>query len=63
MEDLLHLLRYLRINMYFGLKFYSDIKMSPVARLMSSYGISLDNPLITFFDSSWVDYIDTGKSS
>ncbi len=30
MEALLHLLRYLRDNMYLGLKFYSDITMSPI---------------------------------
>jgi hypothetical protein len=63
MEDLSHLLRYLRDNMYFCLKFYSDINMSPVTRLLSSNGISLDNPLITFSDSSWNDDIDTGRST
>ncbi len=41
MEALLHLLRYLRDNMYLGLRFYSDINMSPVTRLLSSNGISL----------------------
>jgi hypothetical protein len=63
MEALLHILRYLRDNMYLGLKFYSDITMSPVPRLLSSNGISLDNPLCTFTDSSWNDDIDTGSSS
>ena len=63
MEALLHLLRYLRDNMYLGLRFYSDINMSPVTRLLSSNGISLDNPLITFSDSSWNDDIDTGRST
>jgi hypothetical protein len=63
MEALLHLLRYLRDNMYLGLKFYSDITMSPITRLLSSNRISLDNPLCTFTDSSWNDDIDTGRSS
>jgi hypothetical protein len=63
MEALLHLLRYLRDNMYLGLKFYSDITMSPITRLLSSNGNSLDNPLCTFTDSSWNDDIDTGRSS
>jgi hypothetical protein len=63
MEDLLHLLRYLRDSMYLGLKFYSDITMHPVTRLLSSNGISLDNPLCTFADSSWNDDIDTDRSS
>jgi hypothetical protein len=61
--SLVHLLRYLRDNMYLGLKFYSDITMSPITRLLSSDGISLDNPLCTFTDSSWNDDIDTGRSS
>ncbi len=63
MEALLHLLRYLRDNMYLGLKFYSDITISPITRLLSSNGISLDNLLYTFTDSSWKDDIDTGRSS
>jgi hypothetical protein len=37
--------------------------MSPVTRLLSSNGISLDNPLIAFSDSSWNDDIDTGRST
>ncbi len=49
--------------MYLGLKFYSDVTMSPINRLLSSNGISLDNPLCTFTDSSWNDDIDTGRSS
>jgi hypothetical protein len=52
MEALLHLLRYLRDNMYLGLKFYFDITMNPITRLLSSNGISLDNPLCNFTDSS-----------
>ncbi len=63
MEAVLHLLRYLTDNMYLGLKFYSDITMSPITRLMSSNGIYLDNPLCTFTDSSWNDDIYTGRSS
>ncbi len=63
MEALLHLLRYLRDNMYLGLKFYSDITMSPITRLLSSNGISLNNPLCTFTDLSWNDDTDTDRSS
>ncbi len=63
MEALLHLLRYLRDNMYLGLTFYSDITMSPITRLFSSNKISLNNPLRTFTDSSWNDDTDTGMSS
>ncbi len=63
MEALLHLLRYLRDNMYLGLKFYSDITMSPVTILLSSNGISLDSPLCTFTDSPWNYNINTGRSS
>jgi hypothetical protein len=36
--------------------------MSPITRLLSSNGISLDNPLIASSDSSWNDDIDTGRS-
>jgi len=49
--------------MYLGLRFYSDINMSPITRLLTSNGISLDNPLIAFSDSSWNDDIDTGRST
>ncbi len=63
MEGLLHLLRYLRDKMYLVLKQNSDITSSPITRLMSSNGISLDNPLCTFTDSSWSDDIDTDRSS
>ncbi len=63
MEALLHLLRYLRDNMYLGLKFYSNITMSPITRLLSINGISLNNPLCTFTDSSWNNDTDTGRSS
>jgi hypothetical protein len=63
MEASFHLLRYLRDNIYLGLKFYSYINMSPITRLLSSNGISLDNPLIRFSDSSWNDDIDTGRST
>ncbi len=62
-EALLHLLRYLRDNMYLGLNIYSDITISPITRLSSSNGISLDNSLCTFTDSSWNDDVDTGRSS
>ncbi len=34
--------------MYLGLKYYSDITMSPITRLLSSNGISLDNLLCTY---------------
>jgi hypothetical protein len=34
MEALLNLLRYLSDNMYLGLKFCSDITMSPITRLL-----------------------------
>jgi hypothetical protein len=34
MEALLHLLRYLRDNMYLRLKLYSDINLSPITRLL-----------------------------
>jgi hypothetical protein len=63
MEALLHLLRCLRDSMYLGFKFYSDINMSPIIRLLSSNGISLDILLCTFIDSSWNDDIDTSRSS
>jgi hypothetical protein len=63
MEALLHLLRYLRDNIYLRLKFYSNITMSPITRLLSSNGSSLDNPLCSFTDSSRNDDIDTGRSS
>jgi len=38
MEALLHLLQYLKCNVYLGLRFYSGISMSPITRLLSSNG-------------------------
>jgi hypothetical protein len=37
--------------------------MSPITRLLTNTGISLDNPLCTFTNSSWNDDVDTGRSS
>jgi hypothetical protein len=63
MEALLHLLRCLRDNLYLGMKYNSDITMSPITRLLSNNGTSLDNPLCTFTDSSWNNDADKGRSS
>jgi hypothetical protein len=63
MKALLHLLRYVRDNIYLGLKYYSDITMSPITRLLSSNGTSLDNPFHTSTYSSWNDNIDRARSS
>jgi hypothetical protein len=45
------------------MKYNSDITMSPITRLLSNNGTSLDNPLCTFTDSSWNNDADKGRSS
>jgi hypothetical protein len=44
MEALLNVLGHLRDDMHLGLKYYSDITMSPIIRLLSSNGISGNMP-------------------
>ena len=46
-----------------GLKDYADINDAPVSDLLRKSTIKTDNQLMDFFDYSWQDYPDTGRST
>ena len=46
-----------------GLKYYSYIKYSPLSDLFIQASIETDNQLMDFYDSSWQDFPDTGRST
>ena len=61
---LLHLIGFVKNNTNKGLKFYKNIKDSPVFHMLKENNIIIkDNAVITFTDSSWNDCIDTGRST
>ena len=63
-RSLLHLIGFIKANPNKCLKFYRDIKMSPVFRMLKENNIIIkDNSVVTFTDSSWNDCIDTGRST
>ena len=61
-EALLHLFGYLRQYPDYAIKFYSDIKQSPVYKICSNHNIDMTG-LIGFSDASWQDCPDTGRST
>ena len=61
-EGLVHLLRYIRYNKTFGLKYYADLNDAPVTDLLRQANIITKNHLMDFSDSSWQDCPDTGRS-
>ena len=62
-EGLVHLLRYIRDNKTLGLKYYADMNDAPVSDLLIQAIIKTENHLINFYDSSWQDRPDTGRST
>jgi hypothetical protein len=60
---MLHVLRYLRDNSLIGIKFYSDMKNSPITHMLVAENIQQSYPFFTFSDSSWNDDVDTGRST
>ena len=62
-EGLVHLLRYIRDNKNLGLKYDADLNDAPVTDLLRQANIKTRNHLMGFFDSSWKDYPDTGRST
>ena len=46
-----------------GLKYYSDLNDAPVSDLLRQASIKTKNHLIDFFNSSWQDCPDTGRST
>ena len=57
------LLRYIRDNNNLGLKYYADINEAPVSDLLRQANIKTDNQLMYFYNSSWQDCSDTGRST
>ena len=62
-EGLVHLLRYIRDNKTLGLKYYADLNDAPVTDLLRKAIIKTKNHLMDFYDSSWQDCPDTGRST
>ena len=59
---MVHLLRYIRGNKTFGLKYYADMNDSPVSDLLVQTRIKTENHLMDFSDSSWQYFSETGRS-
>jgi hypothetical protein len=62
-DVLIHLLMYLRDNVYLGIKFYSNLVESPMLQALQSQHIFQSHPFFGFSDSSWNDNCDTGRST
>ena len=62
-EGLIHLLRYIRDNKTLGLKYYADLNDAPVTDILRQSSIKTNNHLMSFSDSSWQDFPDTGRST
>ena len=60
---LVHILRYIRDNNTFGLKYYADMNDAPVTDLLRQAIIKTENHLMDFYDSSWQYCQDTGRST
>ena len=61
-EVLVHLLRYIRDNKTLVLKYFADMIDAPVLDLLRQASIKTENRLMDFYDSSWQDYSDIGRS-
>ena len=46
-----------------GLKYYSKRNYAPVSSLLRQARIKTENQLMAFSDSSWQDFLDTGRST
>ena len=58
---MVHLLRYIRENKNFGLKYYADMKDAPLYDLLIQAIIKTENQLMVFSDSSCQYCPDTGR--
>ena len=45
------------------MKYYADINDAPVSDLLKQDSIKTENHLMDFYDSSWQDFLDTGRST
>jgi len=62
-EALIHLLRYLRDNNDYGVRFFADYSSSPLYHHLKSHELPFDKLLVCMSDSSWNDDVDTGRST
>ena len=62
-EWLVHLLRYIRENKTFGLKYYAGMNDALVSDLLRQASIKTDNKLMDFSDSSWKYFPYNGRST
>ena len=62
-EGLVHLLIYIRDNKTFGMKYYADLNDAPVTDPLRQANIKTKNHLMAFYDSSWKNCPDTGRST
>ena len=62
-DGLVHLLRYMRQNKTLRLNYYADMKDAPLSDLLRQANTKTYNQLMAFYDYSWQDYIDTGRST
>ena len=56
---LVQLLRYLRDNNNFGVRFFSDYSTSPLYQHLKYNELTFDQLLACMSDSSWKDDVDT----
>ena len=62
-EGFVHLLGYISDNKTLGLKDYVDMNDAPVTYLLRQASIKTENHLMDFYDYSWQDFSDTGRST
>jgi hypothetical protein len=62
-QALIHLLRYLRDNSLYGVRFYSHISDAPIYQMLLSHSIEERHHFFGFTDSSWNDDPDHGRST
>lgn len=60
---MIHLLEYLKKNQNRGLKYYNDVKDSPIYEILAQYGIDPVHALFGTHDASWQDCQDTARST
>ena len=64
MKCAIHVLRYIRDHPNYGIKFYSNWKISPVHDIvLQNPDIKSESSLVVFSDSSWQDDIDSSRST
>jgi hypothetical protein len=62
-DALIHVLRYLRDNIYLGICFYHDVTEAPITKMLMTENIQQTHTFYGFSDSSWNDDVDTGRST